>query len=315
MQKVSYGAPLKTAWHRTVAWLFAPWDLAKWLAIAFAAWVARLDEGGWGVLPALRIGGRVFQAPWLRTGTPGPRAFLLASAGATVLLGAFALGLFVMWLASRARFIFWDNAVRGRAEWSSPWVRLRALGDSLFLWRLGFLVVAAGLGVCAALLALAVALPFATRPGLRPLSLLGVLVGGSLSFSILVGVAYVQLFLEDFIVPLMHKLNGGATRAWSHFLVLLRAHFLTFLIYGLVRFALAAAALLLVVLAFVGLCFVCCAGLLLLVPYVGTALLLPLLAVFRFYGPAFLAQFGPAYDCFGAEPSGGGLTKTHRFPG
>jgi hypothetical protein len=53
----------------------------------------------------------------------------------------------------------------------------------------------------------------------------------------------------------------------------------------------------------------CCAGCLLLLPYLGTVLLLPVLVFKRAYPLYFLAQFGPEYDVFpppsAAAPSPG----------
>ena len=42
----------------------------------------------------------------------------------------------------------------------------------------------------------------------------------------------------------------------------------------------------------------CIAGCLMLLPYVGTVLLLPVLVFKRSYSTYYLAQFGPAYDVF-----------------
>lgn len=45
----------------------------------------------------------------------------------------------------------------------------------------------------------------------------------------------------------------------------------------------------------------CLAGCLMMLPYIGTVLLLPILVFKRAYSLYFLGQFGPQYDVFGAN--------------
>ena len=42
--RIGYFEPLSRAWDRTRVILWQPFDLAKWLLLAFAAWVAGLTE-------------------------------------------------------------------------------------------------------------------------------------------------------------------------------------------------------------------------------------------------------------------------------
>jgi hypothetical protein len=61
----------------------------------------------------------------------------------------------------------------------------------------------------------------------------------------------------------------------------------------------------------------CCAGCLLLLPYLGTVLLLPVLVFRRAYPLYFLAQFGPEYDVFpppSAAPLSPGLPPMPAAP-
>ena len=50
----------------------------------------------------------------------------------------------------------------------------------------------------------------------------------------------------------------------------------------------------------IGCCF-CCASLLLLIPYIGTVILLPVLVFKRAYSLLYLQQFGPEFDVFRPE--------------
>ena len=45
----------------------------------------------------------------------------------------------------------------------------------------------------------------------------------------------------------------------------------------------------------------CIAGCLMMIPYIGTVLLLPILVFSRAYSLHFLAQFGPRFDAFAVQ--------------
>ncbi|MBN1269365.1 MAG: hypothetical protein JXB04_07250 [Kiritimatiellae bacterium] len=318
MKPISYTAPLATAWQRMKVTLFAPLDIMRWLVLGFAAWLASLNEGAGPLVQiprTCRSSGADERMAERVSSFVDARLFVAVAIGAVVVLLAAALALVLIWINSRAKLVFLDNVIRNRAEIAAPWKRLKPRGDSLFLWRLGFALVCAVLIVAVVVLSLILALPFAARDELRPLSLVGAVVAGSLAFSVALAAAYIRLFLEDFVIPLMHKLNLGAVRAWGHFMVLLRAHFMAFILYGLFRFALALVVSAAIVAVFLSTCFLCCAGILLFVPYVGTVLILPIAVFFRVYGPAFLAQFGTEYDCLGEAPAAAPVAKFHRFEG
>ena len=45
---IEYVEPFARAWNRMKDLLFRPFDLGRWLAIGFTAWLATLTEGGGG---------------------------------------------------------------------------------------------------------------------------------------------------------------------------------------------------------------------------------------------------------------------------
>jgi len=104
--------------------------------------------------------------------------------------------------------------------------------------------------------------------------------------------AYVSLFLDSFVVPSCTRTNRrrrgmAPPRPW------IERHFGSFLLYGLFLCGLAVA--LGVGVVVVGL-MTCCVGLLLVVlPYVGTVILLPFLVTYRAFSLEFLAQLDAGF--------------------
>jgi hypothetical protein len=303
---VEYAAPLQRAWARMKGILFNPFDLGKWLVIGFSAWLARLAGGGGGGGVHLNLkGGRpellhvrhFLRGIWERL-LAHPYWLPIIVCGAIVVL---LIVLLLVWISSRGRFIFLDNVVHNRAKIVEPWRRYAQLGNSLFLWRLGYLVVCLLAFLALATVAVMAAGGFSgfgfadARSTTITLlaALLGVLIG--------VACAYVSLFLDSFVIPLMYKGEVGAVEAWRRFVPWIERYFGLFFLYGLFVFALVAAVGI-AVLA-VGL-MTCCIGLLLVVlPYVGTVILLPLLVTYRAFSLEFLAQFDPGFALFPEPPA------------
>ncbi len=107
---------------------------------------------------------------------------------------------------------------------------------------------------------------------------------------------YISLFLSNFVVPIMYKNNITATKAWGRFLSLFGKHPFHFLLFGILMFIMTVLVIILTVIA--GL-LTCCIGLILLIiPYIGTVVTLPIWYTFRAFSLEYLAQFGPEYDVF-----------------
>jgi len=297
--KIAYVEPLQRAWARTRLTLFAPLDLAKWLVLAFSAWLAGLVDGVGGGAPSGRIrsghgadfvGGLYSLQEWF-----AQHPWLVPLVVAAIVAGALLL-VVLLWLSSRGKFIFLDNVVHNRAAIVEPWGRYRRLGNSLFLWRLGFFAVAIAVLAALAGVLLLVAggvagFTVATVRGTVAIAL-GVLAA---LFSI-VALACVALFLDSFVVPVMARTELGAAAAWRLLLPWFEAYLGAFLGYALFVLALGLAVGVAVVVF--GL-LTCCVGFLLLaIPYVGTVLLLPVFVTYRAFSLEFLAQFDPAFQLF-----------------
>jgi hypothetical protein len=108
--------------------------------------------------------------------------------------------------------------------------------------------------------------------------------------------AYISLFLNDFVVPLMYKNSSNTWIGWSRFMLIFSRHFIYFVLYGLVKFT-----LYLIVIFFIVIIgfMTCCIGfLILLIPYISSVILLPVSVTFRAFSLEFLEQFGPEYKIF-----------------
>jgi hypothetical protein len=301
---LSYLGPLQGAIARARSILFKPFRLETWLVLGFAAFLSDWLSGGWGHSGWER---RLWRGHFPGGHLPGPHLHDLlpllvwGPLLAALIVLALAVGVVFLWLGSRGKFVFLDGVAQGRAAIVEPWHRTAALGNSLFLWRLGFAILSGllVLGVVIATLGSAVLgwLGFHERVAMAPPIIGGILLVGFVALLL----AFVNLLLDDFVVPLMYRHGLRAGEAWRRFLPLFREHLGQFVLYALFVLVLAAA----VAAAVMAVGFAtCCVGFLLMVtPYVGQVVLLPLHVAYRALGPEFLAQFGPDYRVFATVPT------------
>ena len=306
--RISVVEPLTPAWERTKRILFRPFDFGRWLVLGFAAWLAGLGSSGGGFQLRLPMGGWGDwggSASW-REGLDGAGQVVrdawqgVALAGCLVALALVVVVVAVivvvgLWASSRGRFVFLDNVLSGRAAIVEPWKRLRSQGNSLFLFRLLFglvLLVVIGLMVGGTFLALGGIAGLARREtvgAVAAIPLVLVLVAAvalCLAASALVG--YV---LEGFVVPLMHRHGLGVMDGWRRFLGHFRARPWPFLLSGLLLLGLRLGVAMVVMAAGF---MTCCLGfLVLMIPYLGTVLLLPVPVFIRSYTVELLAQAEP----------------------
>lgn len=301
---ISYIAPLRQGWERMVDILFRPFDVKKWFVIGFAAWLANLTNGGGGggggaddVSEAADSGVAEGVAEGLDQAVEAFRslpgwAFYAGAAGCVVVIAVVVL---VLWLSARGKFIFLDNVVRNEGRIRLPWREYRREGDSLFGWLLAYLTA------CVLIFGLVIgAIVVAVLPALRsgtpnwPV----ITVAGIFLTVLVVAAAYINLFLDNFVVPIMFRHRISAWSAWGRFLDLLQPHPGHFLLYGLFVLGL----LLLLAMVLLAIClFTCCIGwILLAIPYLGTVLTLPVWVTFRSFSVLWLAQLDADLDLFAA---------------
>ncbi len=301
---IAYFEPLSRAWARMTKALFKPFDLNKWFVIGFNAFLAGLlswhrsssssqaeqDRGmGWSEFVHLpnRVWDWIIGHPWW---------FI-----SIIIIGILIIAIIIVitWLSSRGKFMFLDNVVTGRAEITKPWKQYSTAGNSLFLWRLGFgLIAAIAIGLFFVFFFLTAAgIYHSTNSSHTPL-IFFVIGMGFVFLLMLVITGFIGFFLDSFVVPLMYKSNLTTTQAWRKFLTLFKQHALHFILYGLLVIVLG---FLFFIAAVIFGLFTCLVGFcLLIIPYIGTVITLPIWYTLRAFSLEFLAQFGLDYDLFPA---------------
>jgi hypothetical protein len=297
--RIAFFEPLSRAWERMKHILWRPFDLAKWLVLGFSCWLAGLADsaggGGWkwivdendfpgrnniysGHGSFEELGGALI---WL------PLIFIVIMAVAAILL-------LILWLSSRAKLIYLDNVVHNRAQIVEPWNRLRDLGNSLFLWRLGFVVVCGLVVLVLLMIFFAPAATLSFSDALAGLSYAAMVFGVIILICFGFVAAFVAMMLEAFVIPIMYKFDLKATEAWSYFLPWLKTRPWQFVLYALFVLAL----VFVFVCLFAVVCVLTCC--IVALPYVGTVILLPFYVTYRLFSVEFLAQFDPGFDLFTA---------------
>jgi hypothetical protein len=282
---IQYVDPLSRGFGRMKKALFQPFDLRTWLVVGFTAFLAGLTDYHGGnrsnVEEKVHVDWEeVFTFPhtawtWL---ADNPFWATLIAVGVFVLLILLVL---LTWLSARGKFMFLDNVVHRRAQVSAPWNGFKTEGNSLFLWNLGL-----------GLLALVTVLAYV---GACSLSLYGMHEHAA-GWRILLVISFIELLLNDFVVPIMYKNRWTAGKAVRVFWSLFTAHVLQFFAYGLLVLLLNF--LLVIGIATVGLLTCCIGFIILIIPYVNSVVLLPVSYTLRAFSVEFLEQYGPAYRIF-----------------
>jgi MFS family permease len=297
---IEYFEPLSRAWNRMKTALFKPFDITKWFVIGFSAFLAGLTEwhpgsSRFSAEPDDLTFYEFFDLPnkawdWL---LDNPGWFIAIVSFVVVLI---AIGVTFTWLSSRGMFMFLDNVAQDKAEIANPWKQYKTEGNSLFLWRLIF-----GL-ICFTLFIILLVFFFTTgaliyrESHYRHVNIPFLVGMGLFFFFMIVIIGYISMFLKSFVVPIMYKNHIKTTQAWSLFLPLFGQHAFHFILFGIFIFLLTIMFVLLIVVA--GL-LTCCIGIILLIiPYIGTVVSLPVWYTLRAFSLEYLAQFGPEYDVF-----------------
>jgi hypothetical protein len=291
---LAYVAPLQRAWDRAVRMLFKPFNLELWLTLGFASFLADPFPGGHNhslslhhdparremLRRALERVGEFFSSP--------VHVALAATAGTLILVAL----ILCAWVTSRGRFIFLDNVAHERTGIVEEWTKFAKIGNSLFLWRVGFWIVI-GVVFCAVTIPFLGALGFHAwlEPAQFPFaSLIAIPIFLMILIPLGLIAAFVGLLFQDFVEPIMYRHDVKVGEAWGRLVPLLRDHFGSFLLYALFVLLLTvvvAAATVAVSLM------TCCLGFLVFaLPYVASVVLLPVAVTLRALGPEFLAQFG-----------------------
>lgn len=297
--QINYIAPLSLAWNRMLKSLFKPFHIKKWFVLGFTAFLANLldweggssDKSGSDHFDLDEIINSPYDAmEWVRA---NPDWTILIVFGVALIIGIVIL---LTWLSSRGKFMFLDNVVNDRALVKKPWADFRNSAKSLFLWRLGFGIISAIIiGGYFSYIYFEIHDMYEMYASDKEMIIAGIKMGILLLILIFVS-AYIWLFLNNFVIPLMYKNNSSAWIGWSQFMPLFNLQMIHFFLYGI--FAFFIHILVFIGVAILGL-FTCCIGFVfLLIPYIGSVILLPISVLFRAFSLEFLEQFGEKYKIF-----------------
>jgi hypothetical protein len=294
---IQFIEPFGRAWNRMKIALFRPFDLHKWFVVGFNAFLAGLmdaSNGGSGAKAHNDTSfGEFIHFPRMAWGWlmnhPG---WAIAIAFAVVVV--IAVIVVITWVSSRGVFMFLDSVVHDHVEIAKPWREYQKEGNSLFVWRLLFgLVTIAAFGALFTLF-------FAQGSALydrgfdHAIPIMFIVGMGLTTLALVLVIGYTVLFLKDFVAALMFKNRITVGAAWKLFLNLFKKHPLPFIGYGIIVFLLMIVFVIAVIAA--GLVTCCIGFLVLIIPYIGTVVTLPVWYALRAFSLEFLAQFGPEYD-------------------
>ena len=297
---VSVIEPIGPAFEKVKTILFSPFDLRKWFVIGFCAWLAFLGKSGGGNGGRGRGGG----PPDVHEGFGQAKVFVLENLGWIIpvaLIGVMliiVLWLVFTWLSSRGRFMFLHCVAENKAEVKVPWAKFRQHANSLFLFRIvlgliGFAVIGLPCLLAVGLIAITIA-----NNGFVAAAVLGIVMIVLMIVAISIIFALIGKFTMDFVVPIMFLRTTSCTAGWREFLTILSVNKVRFVLYILFQIVIAIAIGAIFSIGFCIGCCLCCVSLLLLIPYIGTVILLPVLVFKRAYSLLYLGQFGPEFDVF-----------------
>lgn len=297
--RIEYVEPLSRAFGRMKTALFKPFNLNKWFAVGFTAFLAGLMDGpgkGSGDGDGHRGGvdfGDILEFPenaweWLLDHPIG--FFAIAFAALFIIF----LTVLLTWLSSRGKFMFLDNVVHDRALVKKPWREFETQAHSLFIWRLLFGLVCFAVIIAFLVMVFIVSAKIYYAQEVVPIAFL--LMMGLLFLVLIIAISYISCYLDSFVTPIMYKERITATRAWGRFMEIFNRHPFHFIGYGVFTFFL-------VVFGVIGFiiagALACCIGLLLVIlPYIGTVTTLPLWYTMRAFSLEYLAQFGDEFQLF-----------------
>ncbi len=211
------------------------------------------------------------------------------------------IGLLVAWLNSRGKFMFLHCVATNKAQVVFPWHQFRQQGNSLFLFRIMLGIISFVIVVVPVIGIIVLGIMIGTGSASSIVTILGIIILVLVLFTFLISLFLVKKFTFDFVVPIMSLRMSSCMAGWREFMTILSANKLRFALYLLFQIVIKIVIGAIVFIGFcIGCCF-CCASCLLLIPYIGTVILLPVLVFARAYSLYYLQQYGPDFDVFRTE--------------
>lgn len=293
--EISVIDPISDAFNRVKIILFSPFDLKKWFVIGFCAWLANLTKGS-GSSGSGGGGGHEEFKNIIINNLP-----TVIIVGSLIFLLILAISIVLTWLSSRGKFMFLDNVVKNEAQVKAPWRKYCQQGNNLFIF---VLIAGLILFMCIAfLIGISIASVVLIEKASGQIGVLGIstILCSVIIFIplLIIGILIFKL-TDDFVVLIMYIKGSSCMEAWREFLGLLRVNKWNFTLYILFQILIA---IVIGTITFTLCCATCCiAGCIMVIPYIGTVFLLPILIFSRSYSLYYFAQYGDVYNVF--MPSG-----------
>ncbi len=284
------------AYERVVTVLFRPFNLNRWFSIGFCAWLAYLGVGGGSSGPNFpreqksELPKQIFDNGLEKLLVVFSDTMQLA--GVVLVLAFFILFAIVLCkLRSRGDFMLLHRWYQPDTPVGECWRASRAAGHNLFVWRIGFFVVATS--IFATILAsgwFTLLTPYITadKSWSPALNLPAALFLSELALWLL-ALQVIAHLTKAFVVPIMYWHGVPAGRAWRSLLSLCNQYpfaIISYLLCGICCATLAFTLFLLFGLL------TCCIGFIpMMLPYLGTVVLLPYFYFFRGYAVCFISQW------------------------
>ena len=174
--------------------------------------------------------------------------------------------------------------------------RISREGNSLFRFYVLISVLSLGVSFLVTALAIVLALPDIRAWNFGPGATAALVVSVPIFLAMGLTMAVVQVFLKDFVVPIMYLRRQSTMESWREFhRELLWGRKGTFTLYLLFKVVIA---IVVGLLGFAMFCMSCCLA---TIPYLGAVIMLPLTVFNRAYSLSFLEQFGPDWWVFAPE--------------
>lgn len=302
-QRISVIDPISKAIEKTGQILFSPFDIGKWFSLGFCAWLAFLGEGGGGTGGGGDGRGRP-HAPSMHEARHFIEAnmYWLLPLGLSILAVGLVIGLGLLFLRCRGKFMFLNGVARNTDLIVQPWKDYAAQANSLFLFKLcvGLVYLACMIPLVIGWVVVLIPIIHSHTAGQLLAATIG-MIGLLASVTLLVGIVFgiISKLTEHFVVPVMYIHRLRCMEAWRMFWGLLKdnlGRFFIYLLFYLVLFIGFVA-----IFAAMGFATCCCFCCITVIPYIGTVLLLPFYVFLRSYSALYLAQYGPQWDVFAAS--------------
>ena len=283
--------PIPIAWNHMVRILFQPFEFKKWLLLGFCAFLAQCGENSGSSGSSGSAGNESGQFAQARTWIESQPSELLMTiaicGGILIILTA----LFTIWLSSLGKFMLLDGIVKNRGAVSEPWGEYKSEGNSLFLFRIVFgLLAIVGLIITGGIPVL-IALPDIQSEIFRGASIAAIVIAACLLLPYAIACITFKFFLDCFVVPTMYlkrvRVVEGVNVAWN---ALCKGHIGSAIVLMILMFLFGIVAS---IIAIAGICATCCIGAL---PYVSSVLLLPITVFFTCYTLCYIQQFGEGWQ-------------------